>query len=121
MNKLEFENLSEIMKCRYPHICVSWADADIFRMSPALKKNFYPVRNMSYKRGIYIFNGYQTHVWVDAFFSGVESGHIRISTGTIKMNKTGSGSEGWMPTIFSFKEEGSPLTIYKTMKMKVFW
>lgn len=116
MNKLEFNNLSEILKCRYPNICLNWSDIDIFRISPTLKKNFYPFRSAAYKEGAYILNGYQTIVWVESYFGGsLDQGHVKISAGSVK-----SPFEGWAH-IFSFKEEGSPLTIYKTMKMKVFW
>ena len=118
MNKLELINLSEILKCRYAHICLNWVDIDILKISPPLKKNYYPFRHGNYKRGVYIWDNYQTMVWIESF-GGLEQGHIKISNGDIKLSKFGI-PEGWAHT-FSFKEEDSPMTIYKTMKMKVFW
>jgi hypothetical protein len=120
MNRLEFENLSEILKCRYPHICITMNDIYVFRASPILNKNYYPFRRGgSRKSGVYIFDGHQTIIWQDKMFGGIEDGYIKISTGEIKVNQN-FDTEGWGPT-FSFKEEGSPLAIYKTMKMKAFW
>lgn len=116
MNALEIANLTEILKLQYPNVCLSYDDYRQITTVPANKKCFYPCSSraakISSKHGFILHEKGQTAIWTDW---KVENGTIKIAFGAPT-----ASDKGWSES-FSFKEEGSPMTIYKMMKLKAFW
>lgn len=115
MNKQEIDNLDEIVKLEYRHICLSNLDFIQFTNIPWQAKNFYrcydKIARFAGKRGF--FNGGRTLCWTSGL---VLPGHIKISTAQA-IHDT---EKGWSD-IMSFQAEDAPLQIYKFMKLKAFW
>lgn len=114
MNKLKINNLTEIINLNYPHICINMRDLLQFSNIPERRKEFYPCTS---KQFIYMgkfgfFNNGQTSCWADFH---IETGYIKIAE-----HQPVDIYTGWLDTM-SFKEVGSPISIYKFMKLKAFW
>lgn len=123
MNKLEIDNLGEIIKLKYPNILLNYFDLEHLVNIPKYKREFYRMNryfNRSYKLGY--FNNGATTIWMDStFFSSHPSGYLKISFNkNIQDGNDPNATKGWSD-LLSFKEEGSPMKIYKIVKMRMFW
>lgn len=114
MNKLEIDNLIEIVKLEYPHICLHPHDLVQFTTIPAQNRKYYPCLTKSQrqagKRGH--FNNGKTLCWASWF---VKLGYIKVAFKDPSNVLGGAWSEE-----LSFQEEGTPLKIYKLIKLKAF-
>jgi len=111
MNELEISNLKEIIKLNYPNICINYDDARQIIRVPSIKKDFYSCHGSAIAKAGFLNKG-KTLLWYDWV---IEPGYIKIAT-QLPLNV----KEGWSE-LLSFQEEGSPLKIYKLIKMKAFW
>lgn len=111
MNKLEIENLSQIMHAGYDHICLNPSDLGQFRNIPWEDKHFYTVRDRTFydKRGFFK----NTMVWVD---HTIPVGYMKVADKPL----TSYTKPTWSDNL-SFSEENSPKRISKIMKLKAFW
>jgi hypothetical protein len=114
MNKQEIDNLDEIIRLSYTHICIHPGDFRQFLNIPEQEKKFYEIKDRSAydKKGF--FNGGKTMVWTSYIIKPL---HVKIAG---KKVPTSGDGDMWSDE-FSFAEEGSVLKIYRTMKLKMFW
>ena len=122
MNKLEIDNLRQLVGMKYAHICLASWDLQQFTNIPDINKVFYPFRGRGEfweKRGF--FNGGATTVW---FSHSVEHGHIKIIDRAPPESDilwtSGNAHRLWSKP-FSFKESNSVHFIKRMMNLKAFW
>ena len=123
MNKLQADNLAEIVELKYPNICLNYHDIIPFTKLPSQKRQFYPITcKMARCEGkLGFFNNGQTIVWTDY---ATHPGYIKIANQVLVEKHPNFlflvKTTGWSEPM-SFQEEGNPLRIYKLMKLKAFW
>lgn len=115
MNLLTVANLEEIIKCKYHGILLHSEDLYAFTNIPWHNRNWYPVRRGTYTGCRGFFNNGHTSVWADTWPFTLQPGDIKIATRPV------TPQQSYWSDVFSFREEGSPLKIYKYMKLKAFW
>ena len=82
MDKITIANLTEIMRLKYPHVCMSYADFSQFVTIPVNAKNFYACQSKAAgrlgKRGFLVNpDGSQTTIW--APYWGMDNNNIKVA------------------------------------------
>ena len=114
MNKLAIDNLTQIARMRYQHICLSSADYYQFLNIPEQQRSFYPTYDKAAWGKAGFFNGGATLLWTSG---SMKLDHIKFAG---KKFPTSAECEIWSDPLL-FNEINSLIKIQKFMKMKAFW